>query len=452
MVAFGTNTTLSKVSSAGGVPTPLTSLKEGERTNRWPQVLPGSQAVLFSAYAAIDPEDANIDVISMKTGERKTVMKGGYSPHYAATSLRAGYLLYLHKNTMFAAPFDSTSLTVTGPSVPVLEEVSSNNTAGGNFALSFTGTLIFKSGKDDRASNRISLIDSAGNSKPLHAAQGAYRTPRLSPDGKRLALSLGGAAGANWDIWVKDLDRDTPSRLTFLAGLNSNPVWTPDGKNIVFRNDQGLNWIRADGAGEAQRFTTSIFAEFPTSISPDGKRLAFYAQGTTGSLDLFTSHIGGDPAQPKLGKPELFLGTPFTEVYPEFSPDGRWLAYESNESGTYEIYVRPFPGPGGRWQISTGGGYAPQWTKDGRELFYVANDRRVMAVSYRASGDTFTAAKPRVWSEVRLNLGIGLQEFDITPDGKHIVALLPATEEKSKPDNHLTVLLNFTGELKRKAP
>ena len=458
VLTIGNNSPLSRVPSAGGILTLLTKLKEEERTNRWPQAMPGGQAVLFSAYSGANIDDANIDVISVKTGERKTVMKGGYSPHYAAVPHRSGHLLYLHKNTMFAAPFDPASLSVIGPSVPVLEGVSGNNRAGGNFALSSTGILIFKSGKDTRASNRISLIDSAGNIKPLHAAPGSYFWPRLSPDGKRLAFSMDSAAGGvASDIWVKDLDRDTPSRLTFLDGRNDYPIWTPDGQNIIFvsrgtANTQGLYWIRSDGAREAQRLTSSTSTERPRSILPDGKRLGFSAQGIAGSTDIFTAQIGGDPGQPKLEKPELFLGTPFDELYPAFSPDGRWLAYQSNESGMNEVYVRPFPGPGGRWQISSGGGYAPQWTKDGRELFYVANDRRVMSVSYRGSGDTFQAAKPRVWSEVRLTLTLGLPEFDITPDGKHIVAILPETDEKPKPDNHLTILLNFGDELRRKVP
>ncbi len=451
VAAFGGSTVLSKVSAAGGSPTPLTKLNERERTHRWPQVLPGSLAVLFSAYLGEDRDNANIDVISAKTGERKTILKGGNSPHYVATSQRAGFLVYLNKSTMFAAPFDSANLAVTGPSVPVLDEVSNGGNAGGDFAISAGGTLIFKSRDGERTARQISLIDSAGNSKPLQTVPGSYLTPRLSPDGKRLAFSLG-RPGSTADVWVKDLDRDTPSRLTFLPGFNYYPVWTPDGKNIVFSTDQGLYWIRADGAGAAQRLTSSKFVEYPTSISPDGKRLAFYTNGISESFDLFTAQIGGDSIHPKLEKPELFLGTPFAEVYPAFSPDGRWLAYESNESGTYEIYVRPFPGPGGRWQISSGGGRTPLWTKDGRELFYEALDHRVMAVSYRASGDTFTTTKPRVWSEVRLTSS-NLATFDITPDGKHIVAVLPeGAEEKPKPDNHLTVLLNFTDELRRKVP
>ena len=282
--------------------------------------------------------------------------------------------------------------------------------------------------------------------------------PRFSPDGKRFAFSSGSVgSGDASDIWVKDLDRDTPSRLTFLPGSNGNPVWTPDGKNIVFRSglsgaSMGMYWIRSDGAGEAQRLTSPKSYDAPYSIAPDGKRLAFFTAGNKGSMDIFTSEIAGDPGQPKLGKPELFLGTPFAEVYPAFSPDGRWLAYQSDESGTKEIYVRPFPGPGGRWQVSSGGGTAPCWSKDGRELMYQASDRRVMAVSFTAKGDTFTAAKPRVWSEIRLMAGVGVQEFDIAPDGKHIVAILPDGDDKQKPANHLTILLNFGDELRRKAP
>ena len=198
MIALGNSTATSMVSSAGGSPTPLTKLKEGERTNRWPQVLPGSQAILFSAYTATNPEDANIDVISAKTGERKTALKGGYSD-YAATSQGPWYLLYLQNNTLFAAHFDSASLTVTAPSVPVLEEVSSNTFAGGNFALSAHVTVILKSGKSHQIRSRIVLIDSAGNFKQL-AALGEYDTPRLSPDGKRLAFCILIIGGGNSEI------------------------------------------------------------------------------------------------------------------------------------------------------------------------------------------------------------------------------------------------------------
>jgi serine/threonine-protein kinase len=161
----------------------------------------------------------------------------------------------------------------------------------------------------------------------------------------------------------------------------------------------------------------------PYSFSPDGKRLAFGTTGNGGSYDIFTAPVESDPARGgsgvRLGKAELFLGTPFTELYPAFSPDGRWLAYQSNESGTYEVYVRPFPGPGGRWQISTGRGVFPLWSRDGRELLFETLDNRVMAVSYTAKGDSFAAGKPRVWTEARLRTLAPYSNYDLAPDGKH---------------------------------
>jgi serine/threonine-protein kinase len=296
-------------------------------------------------------------------------------------------------------------------------------------------------------------VDSSGKTEPLHAPRGLYFTPRFSPDGKRLAFSLSGNSD---DIWVKDLDRDTPSRLSFLPGQNRWPVWTPDGKNIVFQSTNpaapGLYLIRSDGSGEAQRLTNGKSFEAPYSFSPDGKRLAFM-QGGNASMDIFTAPLEGDPSHPRLGKAELFLGTPFTETNPAFSPDGRWLAYSSNESGNAEVYVRPFPGPGGRWQISTGGGRFPLWSHDGRELFFATLDRRVMAVSYTAKGDSFVADKPRVWSEARLVIAGTFSQYDVAPDGKRLSAMLVSNEASGqKPVTHLTFLLNFSDELQRRAP
>ena len=178
----------------------------------------------------------------------------------------------------------------------------------------------------------------------------------------------------------------------------------------------------------------------------------FNQPGNGGSPDLFTAPIEGDSSRPKLGKPELFLGTPFVEAYSEFSPDGRWLAYMSLESGTNEIYVRPFPGPGGRWQISTGGGGFPVWSRDGRELLYKGPDQRVMAVSYTAKGDSFTAGKPRAWSETQVMTLTTFSTWDLAPDGKRLAVFLLDTDDKQKPPTHLTFLLNFFDELQRRAP
>jgi Tol biopolymer transport system component len=455
---------LSRIPSAGGTPVPLTKLNPGEVTHRWPQVLPGGQEVLFTASVHTgNYDDANIELISLKTGQRKTVASGGYSPHYLATSAGTGHLIYLHQSTLFAMPFDRGRLAPTGSPAPILEDVNGNNLAGGDFAAAQDGTFVYLTGKGMQGWS-ISWVDRSGKTQALQAPLGVYRTPRFSPDGKRLAFSISNGQGD--DVWVKALDRDTPSRLSFLPGQNRSPVWTPDGKNIVFASTNpaapGLYWIRSDGSGEPQRLSDGKLNEQPYSFSPDGKRLAFSQTGNAGTPDIFTApvEIGpgqGDPGRAlgvRLGKPEMFLGTPSVEIYPAFSPDGRWLAYESNESGTYEVYVRPFPGPGGRWQISTGGGVYAVWSHDGRELLFETPDLRVMVVSYSAKGDSFTpVGKPQVWPETRKrDLGAS-SNYDLAPDGKHLAALLADDDlNGGKGPTHLVFLLNFFDELRRRAP
>jgi Tol biopolymer transport system component/predicted Ser/Thr protein kinase len=440
---------LSRIPSVGGAPVPVTKLNPGEFAHRWPQVLPGSQAVLFTAVpqgGAYD--DANIDVISLKTGERKTVGRGGFSPRYLAVSTRPGYLIYLHQSTLFAAPFEPARLVLTGAPTPILDDVSSASSAGGDFAFAQNGTFVYLAGKGLQTGWSISWVDRSGKTEPLHAPPGLYQNPHFSPDGKRLAFS-GFNSGQGDDIWVKDLDRDAPSRLTFLPGSNRGPVWTPDGKNIVFRSINqaapGMYWIGSDGSGEARRLTDGKLQEVPRSFSPDGRRLAFDQFGNSGTKNIFTAPVEGGG---QLGRAELFVASQFNEVFPAFSPDGRWLAYQSNESGTYEAYVRPFPGPGGKWQVSTDGGYFPVWSHDGRELLFVTPDRRVMTVNYIAKGNSFAAGKPRMWSETRLRT---TSDYDLAPDGKRLAAILPpdATE---KPPTHLTFLLNFFDELRHRAP
>jgi serine/threonine-protein kinase len=445
---------LSRVPASGGRCLPLTKLNSGEVTHRWPQVLPGSQAVIFTVSAQLtNYDDASIDAVSLKTGERKMVQRGGLFPRYLATSKRTGHLAYLHQGTLFAVQFDPVRLALAGVPTPILDDVSSGAGGGGDFgfggAPAGEGIFVYLAGKA-QVGSPIYWLDTAGKTALLHASPGVYRTPRFSPDGKRLAFSMGSSAGQ--DIWVKDLDRDTPSRLSFLPGLNRFPVWTPDGKNIVFQSTSspapGLYWIRSNGSGEAQRLTDGKLIEVPYSFSPDGKRLVLQARGNGGSFDIFTASVEGDPVHVHLGKPQLFLGTPFFDGHPMFSPDGRWVAYTSNESGTFEVYVRPFAGPGGKWQISTGGGSRPLWSRDGRELLFLTPDSQVMAVSYNATGDSFARGKPRVWSETRLlgNAG-GLPVYDLTPDGKRIAAILSDVGT-----THLTFLLNFFDELRRRAP
>jgi serine/threonine-protein kinase len=301
-------------------------------------------------------------------------------------------------------------------------------------------------------------MDSNGKTQPL-LAPGQYYSPRLSPDGKRLALAAGSARGN--DIQVYDWQRDTTTHLTFTGG-NISPVWTSDAKHIVFRyrspGHDSIRWIRADGAGEAQTLLESK-GLMPNSFSPDGKRLAYTHQGVDMQAELWTLPLDvSDPEHPKPGKPELFFRTPFNEMEPAFSPDGRWIAYTSTESGRYEVSVRPFssgtPSGSGRWQISTGGGLHPIWSRNGRELFFESPDNHIMAAAYTAKADSFVADKPRPWSNTQIHEPIAEQSnLDLAPDGKRFAVFLrPQVASEQKGSVHVIVLLNFFDELRRRVP
>jgi serine/threonine-protein kinase len=455
VAALNADGVLSRIPSAGGAARPLTALdkQRGEFAHRFPQVLPGGEAVLFTALASGNYDDANIDALSFKTGERKTVHRGGYFGRY----LPSGHLVYLRQNTLFAAPFDLSRLTETGAPQPVLEDVSIV-LGGGDFDFSQTGTFVYLSGKWGQQA--IFWLDSTGKTQPLNPAPGYYWNQRFSPDGKRLAFVVSDSLGGFRDVWVQDLERDTTSRLTFLPGTNNAPIWTPDGKSVIFESwysaAPGLYWIRADRVGEAQRLTDGLTPQFPNSFSPDGKRLAYYQQSTDGYYEIWTAPVEGDSDHPRLGKAEPFLRTPFHNVtQPTFSADGRWLAYSSDETGRQEVYVQPFPGPGEKWQISTGGGTFPMWARNGRELFFLVLDgriiSRIMVAGYTTRGDSFVVGRPQIWSQKHL-LYVGNPLYDLAPDGKRFAVILYADGTAEAPITHLTFLLNFFDELKRRVP
>ncbi len=350
VAAFNVGSTgLVRVHSGGGAPIPVTQLTEkAEMGHAWPQVLPGSQAVLFTAYGTGSYDEGDINVVFLRTGERKSLHSGGAFGRYL---LPSGHLVYLRQNTLWAAPFDLGRMAVSGAPQPVIEEVNGNFWAGGDFAFSQTGSLVYARSRPGGSFPRsIWWLDGAGQTKPLHVTPGSYENPRFSPDGKRLAFSLVAAMDRS-DIWVKDLDRDTTSRLTHLPGRNLGAVWTPDGRSLVvtsgLHTTSGLYLVRADGAGEAQRLTDDEVHRWATSVSLEGSRLAYQQLPLDFSQsDIWTAPIEGDHDHPRLGKPEVFLSSSFGESYPAVSPDGRWIAYCSNESGSLEVYVRPFPGPG----------------------------------------------------------------------------------------------------------
>lgn len=459
VASVGSGMGLVRIPENGGPPRPLTQLKPGERTHRWPQILPGQQAVLFTAGTeAGNYENANLDVVSLQTGRRKTLRAGGYYGRY----LPGGYLIYMHQGTLFAARMDIGRLTLTGPPAPVLEDVASRPGDGGaDFDFSRSGTLVYESGKS-RGLMTVQWLQPSGKLEPLLPAPGVYDALRLSPDGKRLALVVDSSAqGGNTDIWVYDLERGAMSRITF-GGANESPVWSRDGKYLAYVSGQrgSIFRVRADGSGDVQTLTSGFYEGAPNSVSPDGRRLALELLNPDANNDIWTLPLEDDGAgHLKPGRPEPFLRTPASEEAPAFSPDGRWLAYESDESGSSQIYVRPFPagasGEGGKWQISTQGGRSPIWSSNGRELFYTSGDRRIMTTSYAAKNGSFLAEKPVIWSGRQMIEDVPIRGYassvvDLAPDGKRFAILVPASAEAPKPPTHVNVLLNFFDELRRR--
>jgi serine/threonine-protein kinase len=277
----------------------------------------------------------------------------------------------------------------------------------------------------------------------------------FSPDGTRLAVDI--ATGSDTDIWVYDWARDASQRLTFEASLEVKPVWSPDGRRIAFSSTRGdksslnLHWQRADGTGQVQRLTESGNNQFAGSWHPSGKFLAFAEQNPQTGMDIMILPIDGDEVSGwKPGTPRPFVNSTFVEQEPVFSPDGHWLAYMSNDSGATEIYVRPFPGPGGLQLISAGSGVYPMWSRTKPEIFYgVYPNQQFMAVAYATSGDSFRADKPRLWSTSQFQPRPRVRSFNVHPDGERIAVAAAPTLESAAKQNQVVFILNFFDELKR---
>lgn len=441
---------ISRVSSNGGAPQAMTQFdaKKGEVTHRLPQLLPGGEAILFTAspdnngYA-----DATLEVQSLKTNERKTLVQHASFGRY----LPSGHLVYLQEGTVFAAPMDVKRLELTGQGSPVIESVNSY-TVRGYADLDFTpsGTAVYIPGTITSRRRSLFWLDSSGTLQTLNGEPGDFQNPLVSPDGARISLILGDAGGIG-NVAVFDSGARRMTRLTFLkTSVQNFAVWAPDNKHLVFRSTSpkelsgpGVYWLRADGAGDPQRLVEGSNWT-PESVSPDGKHLA-YRQGTeiwTLPLDLT------DPEHPKPGKPELFLRAEDTVSNVAFSPDGRWLAY-SGVNASNEVFVRPFPGPGGKWQISSGGGGRVVWSRNGRELFYRVQsgvNGVVHVVDYKVQGDTFVASQPRVWLQWQLRNA----PVDLAPDGKRFVVAMDADAGEQKASTHAVFLFNFFDELRRR--
>jgi serine/threonine-protein kinase len=446
--AFGRG--LLRIPAAGGPPDLVAPLGHGEFGLDLPQLLPGGKAILFAANTAKgDADTFTIEVLTLADRHRKIVVRGGQSPRYLPTSSGVGHLIYVNKATLFAIPFDLDKLETRGTAVPVLDGVAYQSGTGmGQFDASRTGTLVYRRASGGTSGiATLQWVDPIGKTEPLLAKPGAYVSPSLSPDGKRIAL---GVAEGGPDVSVYDPQRDVMTRLTS-GGFNGSPKWSPDGQSVVFASlGNGILQTRADGASQPQALTQSKAFQTPWSFTPDGKRLAYVEP--TGNLQIWTVPLEDQGGQLKAGAPEPWLKNSFNDTSPAFSPDGRWLAYQSNESGTFEVYVRAFASPssapGGKWEISNTGGMAPRWSRNGHELVYQSGDR-VMAARYTVQGDAFVAEKPRVWIA---KLGGGTL-FDVSPDGRRVAVLAPvASADASKQEHEVVLLLNFFDELRRRVP
>ncbi len=431
----------------GGSASQFTTLKLeiGENTHRWPYFLPGGKGVLFTASIAYGHyEDANIAVATLKNRTVKTVLeRAGMYPRY----LPSGHLVYVTKGTLFAVPFDLDRLEVRG-TPKILWEVASNPNLGfGQFDFARNGTLAYRTSGAELL-RTFEWVDGEGRTTSFGFEPAYYNMPRLSPDGHRLVYAQ--SQGSYQDIWTYDIDRGIKNRLT-TNGHHVYAVWSPDGRFVVFQGFGGIFWTRADGAGRPQLLIGSKAILLPFSFSPDGKRIAYSEQIPGVGSQIRTARVDDSTGELRVSDPQLFVNTAVGLTFATFSRDGRWLAYANAEGGSYEVYVRAFPDNGSQVQVSNAGGIAPAWSPNGREIFYRTEDQRIMVVEYSVKDGSFVAAKPRLWFPNRLaNVGLGIN-FDLAPDGKRVIALMPAAStEPRETRSHVTLMTNFFDEVRRR--
>jgi serine/threonine protein kinase/Tol biopolymer transport system component len=452
IIAFAptTNGALQQLPDAGGTARPLTRLGKGEISQRWPEFLPGGKTLLFASSANTSSwSNAQIAVQSVATGERRNLIQGGTNPRYAPS----GHLVFSQGGSLMAVPFDPRRLVVTGPPGRAVERVLQSSVTGvAQYSFSSNGSVVYVPGGIQSAQSILVWVSRNGTVQLLAAPVRAYRGPRLSPDGRRVAVAI---EEQESQTWLYDLSRETLTRLTFAGSANYNSSWTPDGKRVVFNSNKegplNLFWQLADGSGGLERLTNSQSTQAPMSWSPNGQVLAFIEVNPTTGRDIWMLRMSDPVLGPgQVRNPQLFLQTPFTESAPRFSPDGRWLAYVSDESGRFEIYVQPYPGPGGKWQISTEGGTEPVWNPNGRELFYRSGDK-MLAVEV-ATQQGFTAGKPRMLFEGKYEPAPAtFPNYDVSADGQRFL-MLKLVEQAEAAPTQMNVVLNWFEELKQKVP
>ena len=450
-IVYATNflaTGLQRVSAAGGDPQVLTkpNRARGEADHLWPEFLPGGQAVLFTITAATGGLDnAQIAVLDLETGTSKVLVRGGNHAHYVPT----GHLVYGAGGTLRAVAFDLDRREVVGTPVPVLEEVVTTAAGAVDVAVAANGTMVYVRGRGVAGAARsLVWVDRMGREEPLPAPVRAYQYPRISPDGTRVALDV---RDQEQDIWIWDFTRQTLTRFTFDPAGDSYPVWSPDSRRLIFASARAgtaanLFWQAADGTGAVERLTESPNEQGSNAMTPDGTRVIFRETTATGHDVMLV------PLQSPR-HPQPLVQTMFQELNAEIASDGRWMAYESNESGREEIYVRPFPDVGsGRWQVSTGGGRMPLWSRNGQELLYLTPDGVLMGVKVEPGPLWRSGTPARVLQGLYFYAGPGLgRSFDIAPDGRHFLMIKQGGSDDAAPQN-LVVVQNWFEELKRLVP
>jgi Tol biopolymer transport system component len=431
------NDPINRVSAAGGVAKAEVSLDpaKGRAGVGWPEFLPDGRHFLYVGVGQRS-EESKLFVGTLDSHEDKAILTTGSRVQYVPP----GYLLYVREQSLVAQAFDLKSLEVKGEPIPVAEGLGTNAVGLAHFSASQNGILTYRAGETrDRL---LTWVDRSGKELSSIGDKNAYGDLWPSPDWKRLAMDMPEGRSAKTDIWIRDLARGATSRFTFDPANDDSPVWSPDGRSIVFASDRkgtpDLYQKDASGAGEEQVLLATKEEKFPTDWSRDGKYLIFNSRGDETGWDVWAMLMTGER------KPFPVVKTKFVELCPALSPDGRFVAYYSNESGRMEVYVQEFPEPKSKWQVSTGGGNEPQWRADGREMFYIAPDQRLMAVPIEA-GASFTTGTPQPLFQARLQLVTARSHYRPSSDGQRFLTLAPVGRDAILPT---TVILNWPASLR----
>jgi len=452
-IVWGQVAGIMRVSANGGKPETLVAAQNGE-TLHGPEVLPGGQAILFTVGKGQGPDrwdNAQIAVQSLKSGERKTLIEHGSDARYVPT----GQLVYASGGRLFAVPFDLQKLQVTGGAVPLVEGVrrsAGNYSGAAHYSFSRTGNLIYVPGPVSTVKEvlQLAFMDRKGALDVLKIPPQPYGFPRLSPDGKRIAFTDDNGTTAH--VWIYDLGRSAAPRQLTVGGSNRYPVWLPDGERVAFQSnregDLGIFWQRADGAGTPERLTKPEpgIAHIPDSWSPDGQILSFTAlKGPEAAVWIFSLKDKKSTAFAQMSP--AFIG------WSAFSPDGKWLAYSSNETGvgSLRVWAQPFPATGAKYPIVQG--TQPFWSRDGKEIFFNSGPGANSVVN--VTTDSSLSFSPPMLLPRGITNSYPLafpRNFDITPDGKHFLGVVPADQTSSGAPAapQIQVVLNWFEDLKQR--